>query len=398
MTFRSYPQARDRAGNVTVLAALLMIVFMGVVAFVVDIGYLSNSQAELQRTADAAAMAAAWDLVYKGVPGTPVNLSSNIVAANNDAVSYAASNRVCSASPSLSQASDVVVGYMANPRAAGATMDFSNPNQFNAVQVTVNRNDTENGKVPYFFAKVFGLSGQAASAQGTAALINNVGGFQIPTGANSSYNLPILPFAEDSQTVGYLLSGNYTASTGASVGLTDNWSWNAATQTLESGSDGIMECNLFPQGTGSPGNRGTVKIGTANNSTATIVQQILNGISASDLSYYPNGQLALNDQGVCVLPGNPGISAGFKSALASIKGQTRLIPVFSTVSGNGNNAQFTIVQWLGIRVCDVNLTGSMSSKYLCVQPANVFVKSGVVPNTTSSQTSYAVYSPVWLVK
>jgi len=397
MRYRSYPHSRDRAGNVTVLAALLMIVFMAVVAFVVDLGYLSNSQAELQRTADSSAMAAAWDLVYKGLPGTPVNLTTNIASARSDAANYAAANHVCTTAPTLSQTNDVVVGYMANPRVAGATMDFSNPNQFNAVQVTVNRTDAENGKVPYFFAKIFGPSGQAALAQGTAALISNVGGFQIPSGSGAS-NLPLLPFAEDSQTVNALFSGNYTAATGAPLGLTDNWTWDATTQQVVPGPDGCLEMNLFPQGTGSPGNRGTVKIGTANNSTATIVQQITNGVSSTDLSYYANGQLTLSSQGTLVLPGNPGISAGFKSALASIKGQPRCIPVFSTVTGNGNNAQFTIVQWMGVRVCDVNLTGSMSSKYLTVQPCNVFIKGGVVPNTSGTQSSYAVYSPVWLVK
>ncbi|HUY91283.1 MAG TPA: TadG family pilus assembly protein [Pirellulales bacterium] len=391
MSTRSYPRARDRAGNLTILAALLMVVFMAAVAFSVDLGYLSNSMAELQRTADAAALAAAEDLVYQGTPGTPVNLTTNIAQAQADAVSYASRNYVCSASP-LVGSSDVVVGYIANPRQPGATMDFTNQNQFNAVQVTVNRNENENGKVPYFFAKIFGLSGQSASAQATAALINNIGGFQIPSGS-SGYMLPILPFAEDSSTVDNLLAGDYAAS-----GLTDEWSYNASTKTVSQGSDGIAEFNLFPQGTGSPGNRGTVKIGTSNNSTCTIVHQIVNGISATDLSYYPNGQLALNDQGVLVLPGNPGISAGFKSALASIVGQTRVIPVFSTVSGNGNNAEFTIVQWFGIRVMAVNLTGSMTSKYLMVQPANVFIQQGIVPATSGSQTSYAAYSPVWLIK
>lgn len=391
MSTRSYPRARDRAGNVTVLGALLLVVFLAAVAFSVDLGYLSNSMAELQRTADAAALAAAEDLVYSGTPGTPVNLTANIAEARLDAVKYASRNYVCSSSPLVSSA-DVVVGYMANPRQPGATMDFTNPNQFNAVQVTVNRNSNENGKVPYFFAKIFGLSGQSASAQATAALINNIGGFQIPSGS-SGYMLPILPFAEDSWTINELLAGDYAA-----AGLTDQWSYNATTKTVSPGSDGIVEFNLFPQGTGSPGNRGTVKIGTSNNSTSTIVSQILNGIGASDLSNYPNGQLALNAQGVCVLPGNPGISAGFKSALASIAGQTRVIPVFSTVTGNGNNAQFTIVQWFGVRVMAVNLTGSMTSKYLMVQPANVFIQQGVVPSTTGAQTSYASYSPVWLVK
>ena len=398
MSARFHPSARDRAGNISVFAALLTIVFAAMVAFAVDLGYLNNSKTELQRTADSAALAAASDLIYKGTPGTPVNLTTGIASARTDAVAYASRNPICSSAPSLSQSGDIVIGYMANPRQPGAAMTFDNPNQFNAVQVTVNRTEQENGKVPYFFAKVFGMTGQSASASATAALINNAGGFQIPSGTAGAYNLPILPFALDNVTVGYLMSGNYTAATGAPVGLTDNYSWNPSTQKVESGPDGILECNLFPQGTGSPGNRGTVKIGTTNNSTATVVSQILNGISSSDLSNYPGGQLVLDSQCQLSLPGNPGISAGFKSALAAIEGQTRVIPVFSQVTGNGNNAQFTICQWMGIRVLDVNLTGSMSSKYLTVQPANVYVKQGVVPNTSGTQTSYAVYSPVWLVK
>lgn len=394
MTTRFHPSARDRAGNISVFAALLTIVFAAMVAFAVDLGYLNNSKTELQRTADAAALASASDLIYKGLPGTPVDLTTGIASAQTDAVAYARRNPICSSSPSLSQSGDVVIGYMANPRQPGATMTFSNPNQFNAVQVTVNRTEQENGKVPYFFAKVFGMTGQAASATATAALISNAGGFQIPSGTAGAYNLPILPFALDQGTYVDMVSGVYACGSG----LTDNWAWDSSTNSLKRGCDGIWECNLFPQGTGSPGNRGTVKINTTNNSTSTVVNQILNGISSTDLATQPGGEIVFDSSNQCSLSGNPGISAGFKSALASICGQTRIIPIFSQVSGNGNNAVYQIVGWCGVRVCDVNLTGSMTTKYLTVQPARVYVKQGLVPNTSGTQTSYAVYSPVWLVK
>ena len=55
--------------------------------------------------------------------------------------------------------------------------------------------------------------------------------------------------------------------------------------------------------------------------------------------------------------GDTGISAGVKDELASIIGQTRIIPVFSSVSGNGNNATYVIVRWVGVRVMAVKLTG-----------------------------------------
>jgi Flp pilus assembly protein TadG len=114
MSARFHPSARDRAGNISVFAALLTIVFAAMVAFAVDLGYLNNSKTELQRTADSAALAAASDLIYKGTPGTPVNLTTGIASARTDAVAYASRNPICSSAPSLSQAGDIVIGYMAS--------------------------------------------------------------------------------------------------------------------------------------------------------------------------------------------------------------------------------------------------------------------------------------------
>ena len=187
-----------------------------------------------------------------------------------------------------------------------------------------------------------------------------------------------------------MLAGDTTVST-------DIWNYNSDGQVVP-GSDGIREVNLFPQGTGSPGNRGTVKIGTDNNSTATIVSQILYGITPAQMACYPNSQLSFDSNGHLYLDANPGISAGFKAALASIIGQTRFIPIFDSVVGNGNNAQYEIVNFVGVRICDVNLTGSMSSKHLTVQPALVYTR-GALPNTNSgTATGFYIYSPIFLVK
>jgi hypothetical protein len=96
------------------------------------------------------------------------------------------------------------------------------------------------------------------------------------------------------------------------------------------------------------------------------------------------------------LNGDTGISAGVKDDLASIIGETRVIPLFESVAGNGNNAQYTIVRWVGVRVLDVGLTGKMSSKRLIVQPANVVIRGGIPAEGT--QKSEYVYSPAWLVR
>ncbi|MBI3865170.1 MAG: hypothetical protein HY290_25120, partial [Planctomycetia bacterium] len=86
------PEPHPRRGTVAVLAALLMVALVGMVAFSVDLSYLSNSKAELQRSADSAALAAAYKLIYTGTPGTPVNLSANLPQVPTTAATYAAAN------------------------------------------------------------------------------------------------------------------------------------------------------------------------------------------------------------------------------------------------------------------------------------------------------------------
>ena len=67
------------------------------------------------------------------------------------------------------------------------------------------------------------------------------------------------------------------------------------------------------------------------------------------------------------------------------------------MSGTGNNCTSTIVQWAGVRVLDVKLTGGKSSKRLTIQPATVVSKYASV-NPDSTTTSWFVYTPPKLVR
>ncbi len=57
-----YRVSRSRRGAIAALAAVLMVVVIGMVAFAVDIGYLCVVQTQAQAAADAAAMAGAMSL------------------------------------------------------------------------------------------------------------------------------------------------------------------------------------------------------------------------------------------------------------------------------------------------------------------------------------------------
>lgn len=56
-------RAKNRRGSVLVLAAFLMVVMMGFLAFAVDLGYMMNVRGELKRATDAAALAGAGALI-----------------------------------------------------------------------------------------------------------------------------------------------------------------------------------------------------------------------------------------------------------------------------------------------------------------------------------------------
>ena len=85
---------------------------------------------------------------------------------------------------------------------------------------------------------------------------------------------------------------------------------------------------------------------------------------------------------------------GLESALASITGQTRIIPVYRSVSGSGDNAVYEIVKFVGVRIMSVNLSGGDKAVY--VQPALVTVRGAIASNQPG--TSEYVYSPVVLVR
>ena len=273
---------RKRPGNILVLSAVMMVGMLAMLALAVDVGYLCLARDQLQRSADSAAIAAAWELLDEQAVRRNSEVSLLPARANYKASQYAALNPVLRDSPQLSS-EDVSVGYLANPSNRSLQLDTTGGNTPNAVRVRVRRTADQNGEVPFFIARFLGIDSMATEAEATAALLTSIRGFRIP---NDGSNLDLMPFALDLETWTSLLQG---------VG-TDQWRWDEQAGRILPGSDGILEVNLYPQGTGSPGNRGTVDIGGSNNSTADIERQIVEGVSPEDLAHH-GGKLELDDRG-----------------------------------------------------------------------------------------------------
>jgi len=382
-TSRAQISFQPRRGASLTLTVIMMFGLFSFLAFSVDTGYLSQSRAEIRRTADAAAMAGCWEL-YEHMEGGGDAASAHSEV-RQACGAMAALNPINRHSPQLdtSEATDdVTIGFLNNLKSGIITQDASNP--YYAVRVKITKSQAKNGEVPFFFGKIFGQSGREMHADATAVMARQIDGFATPPAGSGG--LELLPFALDLNTWQALLNNN----------AADNYRFDPVTNTVIPGSDNIREVNLYPQGTGSPGNRGTVDIGGANNSTNDIARQILHGISAADLTALGK-PLILNSDGVLDLNGDTGISAGVKDELQSIIGQKRIIPIFSSVSENGNNANYKIVKWVGVRILDVKLTGKMSGKKLIVQPAPMLINYGVTASAGSESSDF-VYSPVVLAR
>ena len=367
-----------------------MLAFMlALIALAIDVGYLLVAKTELQHAADAAALAAAADLIPDsgGLIGQP-DMSDEITTARNRAVQFAAANRVRNVAPAVdpnvsnSTSGDVVIGYLANPSDPTQSMNLAALDKANAAQVRVRRTADQNGEVALFFSRIFGINGRAVEATATAALrTESFKSFKAPDDGSS---LPILPITLKLEAWNDMLNG---------IG-DDTLGWDADKGLSHKG-DKVLEIELYPDSSTS-GNFGTIDIGTTDNSTSDIARQILNGISPDDMAQMPGGQIGFDSNGELFLNGDTGVSASIQNELKSIIGQPRLIPIYQSVANPGDNAAYSICQFVGVRVMAVKLTGSLALKSVTIQPAYVALKGGT---GDGGQTSQFVYSySVWLVR
>jgi Flp pilus assembly protein TadG len=369
------------------LVAVVCPALLAFAALSVDVGALFDAKAELQRCADAAALAGAGALIDERRLRNDGGMNLEIDFAVRDAAQeYVQRNRVLGASPTVqlntsnSIGGDIVLGTLSDLSNYHEPLSVGSPDKFNSVRVHVRRDNERNGPVGLFFARLFGRYTANVQATATATIEDGVVGYAVPPNSGTAQ---LLPFAVHVDVWNALLAG--------ATPIGDQYAYDPDTGQVESGSDTILEINMYPGGGIDqlmPGNFGTVDIGGSNNSASDIERQIREGISAEDFAYH-GGELKLGDDGTLTLTGDTGLSAGFKEALEDIIGLPRAIPLFTSVSGPGDNAEFVIVGFAGIRIMDVWLTGAPEHKHVIVQPS--YVIDGTVIIEPESTSSYMVY-------
>ena len=390
------PDCEGRRGAIMILAAAMLMVVIAFSAFTVDFGMVTLTKGQMQSAADSAAHAATLEVSRSFGPGGELTAEAAEDIARARAVEMVSRFRTGDVESSQADSvRDVRVGRRTWSSANQAWVEEWGVAPYNMVEVTVRRTAADTTALPMTFAQVLGRESFELTATSVAALAPGIG-FSLPTstgaGSPTTTTIDILPIALDLGSWTDLLDQAYS---GTNHGYSDGYSWASASGLVTSSSDSIPEISMYPDlnSGDAPGNRGMVDLGAAGNSTADIKRQIVYGLNASDLSYFPNSEITFDANGALYLNGDTGISAGVEDALESIIGQVRAIPIFIEVTGQGNNATYTVVKFVGVRIMDVRLSGGPSKRHLTVQPAP-FTCSNVIRGEVEINVDSLLSQPV----
>lgn len=376
-----------------VLAVAMLTIVLAMAAFTVDFGMVVLTRKQMQVAADSAAHAATLEIARSFGPGGELTVSEAEDVARQRAVEMIGRFRTGDvASTAADEVRDVRVGRRSWSEASQEWIEEWGVSPYNMVEVTVRRTNADTTALPMTFAQILGRDSFDLTTKSVAALYPGVGFTLPPTGTSENARIDILPIALDLGSWNDLLDQYYN---GTNHGYGDSYASMGSNSVRSGQADTIPEISMYPDlNSGlAPGNRGTVDLGSANNSTNDLKRQIVDGLNAYDLSFFPDSKIQFNANGALYLNGDTGISAGIENALESIIGQVRAIPVFIEVTGQGNNATYTIVKFAGVRIMDVKLSGGPKKRHLTVQPA-VFSHPYVLRGNTNVNVDSILSQPV----
>jgi hypothetical protein len=357
----------QQRGNVVVLVAISMTLLIGFAALAIDLGQLYVARAELQRAADAAALAGAS--AYFSDAGLAQDTTELSYMIDLRAQAAALANPTHHAETIL-DLSDIVIGAYDFDYPDG-DLDTSGSLRFNAVQVTTRRTtDSAGGPIALFFGGLIGVEQGNVVATATAVADDRFRGLWL----NDPDDPPLIPF-----TISIDLYDDMVANGD------DNYSYDGA--VYETG-DGIPEVRLFPwrHFPGDPadpwddvyelddageGNFGILEFtGTGAHATS---DRILSGITAaelqaeigtSELTFYDDTGNPTTYQ----MSGAPGIQAGTTDALEQRIGDVVGYFVHDQITGSGTNVEYRIVGVRVGRIMSLYLYGNPTKRHLSVQP------------------------------
>jgi len=297
---RHRTQSEARSGQVLVVGAFAILVVGIVAALAVDVGYIYCTRARLQNAADAAALAAAQQLAEERNAGSGEATARS--AAATEAAALVGANW---------EAAGWHVAFGAFEE--GTFIEQSAETPATAVKVVAGRDEeAPGGALALFFAPLAGVNSVNVSAAGLCSLSAG-----IRTIRNNSNLMPFAVYEGDVVQAG---------------------------QTMV----------IYDHGQVAPGNFGLLNFDGGSMGTPELWDWILHG--------YP-GEVSIDpDVGYAWIDGECGFRTAIRSAIEQRIGDGVIVCVYDDVTGQGANARFRIVRFMGVVLTGCHLTGQ--DKYI----------------------------------
>jgi Flp pilus assembly protein TadG len=347
---------RGDDGAIAVLVALFSVVLMVVGAFTVDLGFSYSQRLALQTGADSAATAivrAEQLKVLQAPTTTCAQLAANDSAsASAIALNQITSNGIYGDTPTSAQVTAALSCVGANAGILQASVSVAYP-------------------VKSILGGFAGFSSYTLNRQATAVLgaVNGVTGF-----------LPVALCTNQAQSV----VADATADVPARgttyrhelVNLTKVWPTGTPCASGGSGNWGWLDC----QGNSAP----SVAYGIQHGCPDTITLNT----ATSPPSFIASGT-----------PGDKFNAGPVDTAMGSVMDQVRVVPVYSSVTASGNNASYTIIGFLSVRICGSksNSKTNTGDCYVTSDPLAVTASNptgDVTLVSNSLQVQFVDYTPV----
>lgn len=394
---------KRRFGAVVPLAAIIIPVLLGMVAFALDVGWIVLTKTQLQSAADAAALAGADPLMdgYVQYQLASANNKDSVLqtALNNaraKAKEYAAYNWAGDINSLNLLDSDIEFGFTdSTGKYTAGTSTFPN-----TIKVFMRRDATANGSLKLFFAPVIGTSSADVTATATATIY----GGPVDSVSGNYGNVGFLPITYDATDwdtfVRTGLSGKSKVTTAAN-GLPQLQIYPS---TLEETSKG-KEAHV------TSGNYGQLILNDDNNAGASTMEAwVHNGISPSEIQTLQNKNLiplSKHDQTKWDWSGKSGFTASLVMAINGYTNKTFILPLYKAYqtdptykggTGNGSNIEYNIVGFVGIKIMPVEKSNSMLvvQPVATVSPAFIFQSNSLAPvgSTTASSNITTFTTPI----
>jgi len=392
----SIKHSRNRRAAVVPLAALLMTLLVGMLAFSIDIGYICAVEAELQNAADAAALAGAQQMQNSFVsfysPGqtqqqqiyNQVTTGTNAGDPIPTAQTYASYNKAGGVNIQVPK-SDITFSYY-----DGTTFSPASTTNFpNTITVTTRRDNAANGVLGLFFANIFGISTTNLTAKASATIYaGDVSSLQVISGVDAH----ILPVALD-VNVWKAFNNSANFSNGQ---FTSDPTGYLTSSYVSTNSNGLPQLQVYPFNTNTPGSFGLVDTGVPSNNSPAFRTWIDTGSTPNDISYLLNNNLLpVSPSAPEPWKVGPGLTSTLLTDFQSQMGVPNLIPLFVPSSplpnyvaaaSQGQNATYSIVGFVGVTITQADGSGN-ANMTISVQPQAIVDPTEVILNPSPARAT-----------